>query len=87
MFYVLKSSDVLDVLVPILYFLNDARADQCKWDVIPGVFPSSYMYIYVKQVLKHRRVYLEEGCLNLKGIKPERGCGRGQSASKLFKTR
>lgn len=30
MFYVLKSSDVLDVLVPILYFLNDARADQCK---------------------------------------------------------
>ncbi|KAJ8317846.1 hypothetical protein KUTeg_002937 [Tegillarca granosa] len=30
MFYVLKSSDVLDVLVPILYFLNDARADQSK---------------------------------------------------------
>ena len=30
MFYVLKSSDVLDVLVPILYFLNDARSDQCK---------------------------------------------------------
>ena len=31
MFFVLKSSDVLDVLVPILYNLNDARADQCKW--------------------------------------------------------
>lgn len=30
MFYVLKSSDVLDVLVPILYQLNDARADPCK---------------------------------------------------------
>ncbi len=30
MFYVLKSSDVLDILVPILYHLNDARADQCK---------------------------------------------------------
>ena len=30
MFYVLKSSDVLDILVPILYYLNDARADQCK---------------------------------------------------------
>ncbi|PIK51627.1 hypothetical protein BSL78_11499 [Apostichopus japonicus] len=28
LFYVLKSSDVLDVLVPILYHLNDARADQ-----------------------------------------------------------
>ena len=30
MFYVLKSSDVLDILVPILYHLNDARADQCE---------------------------------------------------------
>ena len=30
MFYVLKSSDVLDVLVPILFFLNDARSDQCE---------------------------------------------------------
>ncbi|XP_076066797.1 protein HID1 isoform X2 [Oratosquilla oratoria] len=28
LFYVLKSSDVLDILVPILYHLNDARADQ-----------------------------------------------------------
>ncbi|XP_056018134.1 protein HID1-like isoform X2 [Ostrea edulis] len=32
MFYVLKSSDVLDILVPILYFLNDARADQLGCD-------------------------------------------------------
>ncbi|KAH0629465.1 hypothetical protein JD844_011543 [Phrynosoma platyrhinos] len=31
LFFVLKSSDVLDILVPILYFLNDARADQCKF--------------------------------------------------------
>lgn len=30
LFFVLKSSDVLDILVPTLYFLNDARADQCK---------------------------------------------------------
>ncbi|XP_026327697.1 protein HID1 [Hyposmocoma kahamanoa] len=29
MYYVLKSSDVLEVLVPILYHLNDSRADQC----------------------------------------------------------
>ncbi|CAH1794429.1 unnamed protein product, partial [Owenia fusiformis] len=28
MFYVLKSSDVLEMLIPILYHLNDARADQ-----------------------------------------------------------
>lgn len=33
LYYVLKSSDVLDVLVPILYHLNDSRADQCKWNV------------------------------------------------------
>lgn len=30
LYYVLKTSDVLDVLVPILYHLNDSRADQCK---------------------------------------------------------
>lgn len=29
LYYVLKSSDVLEVLVPILYHLNDSRADQC----------------------------------------------------------
>jgi len=33
MFYVLKSSDVLDILVPILFYLNDARADQCRCNV------------------------------------------------------
>lgn len=36
LFFVLKSSDVLDILVPILYFLNDARADQCKAGVCIG---------------------------------------------------
>lgn len=30
LYYVLKSCDVLEVLVPILYHLNDSRADQCK---------------------------------------------------------
>ena len=34
MFFVLKSSDVLDILVPILYNLNDARADQCRFCVL-----------------------------------------------------
>ncbi|XP_033117901.1 protein HID1-like isoform X1 [Anneissia japonica] len=39
LFYVLKSSDVLDVLVPILYHLNDARADQSRVGLIHiGVF-------------------------------------------------
>lgn len=48
LFFVLKSSDVLDILVPILYFLNDARADQCKegwvmtlgWGVHAPLFPA-----------------------------------------------
>lgn len=31
LYYVLKSSDVLDILVPILYHLNDSRADQCNY--------------------------------------------------------
>jgi len=35
LFYVLKSSDVLDILVPILFYLNDARANQCECPVLP----------------------------------------------------
>jgi len=39
MYYVLKSSDVLDVLVPILFFLNDARSDQSRVGLMHiGVF-------------------------------------------------
>ncbi|XP_026696588.2 protein HID1-like [Ciona intestinalis] len=39
LFFVLKSSDVLDILVPILYHLNDARADQSRVGLIHiGVF-------------------------------------------------
>ena len=30
MYYVLKSTEMLSVLVPILYFLIDSRADTCK---------------------------------------------------------
>jgi len=49
MFYVLKSSDVLDILVPILYYLNDARADQCKYTCcnlhLVWVYPLPYSLI------------------------------------------
>ncbi|KAG9332160.1 hypothetical protein JZ751_015736 [Albula glossodonta] len=39
LFFVLKSSDVLDILVPILYYLNDARADQSRLGQVHiGVF-------------------------------------------------
>ncbi|KAM9411251.1 protein HID1-like isoform 2-T2 [Salvelinus alpinus] len=39
LFFVLKSSDVLDVLVPILFYLNDARADQSRVGLVHiGVF-------------------------------------------------
>ncbi|XP_060700349.1 protein HID1 isoform X1 [Hemiscyllium ocellatum] len=39
LFYALKSSDVLDILVPILYYLNDARADQSRVGLMHiGVF-------------------------------------------------
>ncbi|KAG7460184.1 hypothetical protein MATL_G00218970 [Megalops atlanticus] len=39
LFFVLKSSDVLDILVPILFYLNDARADQSRAGLMHiGVF-------------------------------------------------
>jgi hypothetical protein len=39
LFYVLKSSDVLELLVPILHHLNDARADQARLGLMHiGVF-------------------------------------------------
>ncbi|XP_041978813.1 protein HID1 [Aricia agestis] len=39
MYYVLKSSDVLEILVPILYHLNDSRADQSRVGLMHiGVF-------------------------------------------------
>lgn len=52
LYYVLKSSDVLEVLVPILYHLNDSRADQCKYIllyiyslyIIYISFPFSYSF-------------------------------------------
>lgn len=39
LYYVLKSSDVLDILVPILFHLNDSRADQSRVGLMHiGVF-------------------------------------------------
>ncbi|XP_048026767.1 protein HID1b [Megalobrama amblycephala] len=39
LFYVLKSSDVLDILVPILFYLNDSRANQSRVGLVHiGVF-------------------------------------------------
>ncbi|XP_062298431.1 protein HID1b isoform X1 [Scomber scombrus] len=39
LFFVLKSSDVLDMLVPILFYLNNARADQSRVGLMHiGVF-------------------------------------------------
>ena len=39
LFFVLKSSDVLEILVPILYHLNDARSDQSRLGLMHiGVF-------------------------------------------------
>nr|VZI40592.1 unnamed protein product [Spirometra erinaceieuropaei] len=37
MFYVLKSSRVLEILVPILYYLNEARSDKCSGERNFGV--------------------------------------------------
>uniref|UniRef100_A0A0N5BZ59 Protein HID1 n=1 Tax=Strongyloides papillosus TaxID=174720 RepID=A0A0N5BZ59_STREA len=39
MYYVLKTSDILEILVPILYYINDARTDPAKVSFIHmGIF-------------------------------------------------
>ena len=39
MYYVLKSSDVLEIVIPVLNYLNDARVDQSKAGLVHmGVF-------------------------------------------------
>ena len=45
LFFVLKSSDVLEILVPILFYLNDSRADQCEYG--EGVCVGGWVYITV----------------------------------------
>lgn len=50
LYYVLKSSDVLEVLVPILYHLNDSRADQCK--SLSPIFLIVYIDDSIQDVLK-----------------------------------
>ena len=33
MYHVLKSSDVLEIVIPVLNYLNDARVDQSKVNI------------------------------------------------------
>ena len=40
LFFVLKSSDVLDILTPILHHLNDARADQVMISILQWYYNS-----------------------------------------------
>uniref|UniRef100_A0AAQ4QW51 HID1 domain containing b n=1 Tax=Gasterosteus aculeatus aculeatus TaxID=481459 RepID=A0AAQ4QW51_GASAC len=54
LFFVLKSSDVLDILVPILFYLNDARADQCEppsTAMSVSLRPTRLHWAYVNQLL------------------------------------
>lgn len=65
LYFVLKSSDVLDILVPILYHLNDSRADQCEYTSIVSdigedtriQIPSSYFPYSSRGFNSHRRVH------------------------------
>ena len=41
MYYVLKSSRVLDVLVPILHHLNEARKDKCEFRACLFIYMTS----------------------------------------------
>lgn len=46
LYFVLKSSDVLDILVPILYHLNDSRADQCMLNYISTHTKNSIIILF-----------------------------------------
>lgn len=48
LFFVLKSSDVLDILVPILFYLNDARADQCEYREVVCTCACARVCAYVR---------------------------------------
>jgi hypothetical protein len=61
MYFVLKSSEVLDILVPILYFLVDARADTCKITksfLINIVLVKFIQYLIAKIGLIHIGVFI-----------------------------
>ena len=48
LFYVLKSSDVLDILTPILHHLNEARADQSRVGLVHiGVFILVSVFLFM----------------------------------------
>lgn len=49
LYFVLKSSDVLDVLVPILYHLNDSRADQCMLTIYM-IFLNIFFFVIISIV-------------------------------------
>jgi hypothetical protein len=65
LYYVLKSSDVLEVLVPILYHLNDSRADQCKF--LFSVFSLICIMLFqfnMKNVLRKIEIFdVENKCI------------------------
>lgn len=47
MYFVLKSSEILEILVPVLYFLIDARADTCKLiflNLITKIFQKLFVF-------------------------------------------
>lgn len=50
LFFVLKSSDVLDILVPIIYYLNDARADQCERPHLVCLHPTDIVHLVTSAV-------------------------------------
>lgn len=61
MYYVLKSSQVLDLIVPILYHLNNSRNDQCKlvFSLLRDVYHYYYYYYYKKMysLFKHELIH------------------------------
>ncbi|KAK2572080.1 Protein HID1 [Acropora cervicornis] len=62
LFYVLKSSDVLDILVPILYHLNDARSDHTSR-------PDAHRSFYIAFIEWRKEFWCNDDCWCLPGVR------------------
>lgn len=71
LYFVLKSSDVLEILVPVLYHLNDSRADQCKFNCEKH----QYNFIYKISIFLARVGLMHIGVFILLLLSGERNFG------------
>lgn len=76
LYYVLKSSEVLDIMVPILYYLIDSRVDTCKLSSLVWCFLDGLsLYQHTQLVLKAKTGLIHIGVFILLLLSGERNFG------------